>query len=668
MARVKTPPTATRPSDPKVAPGERAIVWLVAASAILLPIRMLAAQTVGFGDSEALYASYALHPQPAYLDHPGLVGLLARALGSGSAPTPLVTHTFTAIVVTLAPWLLVCAARAAGASWKQAATAGLAVAVVPEVCVGMFAMTPDLILYLCWVGALGFAALGLSYPSSSGGAAFALTMAGLLAGVGCAAKVSAITLVAALVLTFLSRDAREHARTPWPWIGIAVGLFVTAPIVLFEVRTGWPMIRHRLVDTQPGAGLSFRNAAALLLGQLVYLSPLVAVAAAVVARDLWKERGADATSQLLANATFVPLVILLPLCLWSRVAEPHWIAPALLALPIHAARRRTDGQMLLGKALARASIATAAALSLGVHAWVLLPGLLAWMPASYDSRLDIANELYGWPQVATAVRRVAAEERVPLTEGEDVAAVGPHWIVCAQLEAAIGPSVRVGCDDPLRDDFDDWMPRSRWKAANVLLYVSDNRFPDPDYDRLFPDRALKRESRVSVVRGGKVTRSFTIAVLPLRGAASFNLEHRRLTLRRQRGEPGVAQEGQIVLFVGVRRGQELVAVEDRVRAGHQAEHLRLARQRGAACGQAHARARHQDARRRDHADELERVDRGPARERRAGDRDERVDRDALGLRVHARELAQHLAAVVDALAHADDSAGADRNSGGADVT
>ena len=28
----------------------------------------------GFGDSEALYACYALHPQPAYLDHPALIG------------------------------------------------------------------------------------------------------------------------------------------------------------------------------------------------------------------------------------------------------------------------------------------------------------------------------------------------------------------------------------------------------------------------------------------------------------------------------------------------------------------------------------------------------------------------------------------------------------------
>ena len=67
-------------------------------TAVFLALRLVAASRVGFGDSEALYASYALHPQPAYLDHPGLVGLLARAVGGGTAPTPDRAHLFTAVI------------------------------------------------------------------------------------------------------------------------------------------------------------------------------------------------------------------------------------------------------------------------------------------------------------------------------------------------------------------------------------------------------------------------------------------------------------------------------------------------------------------------------------------------------------------------------------------
>src|SRR5207248_9764051 len=54
---------------------------LAAASAALLVARLFAAGRVGFGDSVALYACWAMHPQPAYLDDPGLAGILARAIG-----------------------------------------------------------------------------------------------------------------------------------------------------------------------------------------------------------------------------------------------------------------------------------------------------------------------------------------------------------------------------------------------------------------------------------------------------------------------------------------------------------------------------------------------------------------------------------------------------------
>jgi hypothetical protein len=279
------------------------------------------------------------------------------------------------------------------------------------------------------------------------------------------------------------------------------------------------MLRHRLVDTQAGAGVSLRNAGALILGQAVYLSPLVVAAAAIVARDLWRQRHADTTSALLANATFLPLAVLGPLCLWSRVAEPHWIAPALLALPLHAARRMSQGVALLSKRLTTATFATAGAISVAAHLWVLLPGLVDLMPASYDARLDIANELYGWPEVVSSVRRVVSEERVPLSEPDSLAVVGPHWIVCAQLQARLKADVPVGCAGPVRDDFDDWLPRARWQKADTVLYVSDDRFAEPDFDALFPDRVFKRETRVTILRGGKVTRVFTLAVLQLRGAA-----------------------------------------------------------------------------------------------------------------------------------------------------
>jgi hypothetical protein len=495
-----------------------ALYWLAGVSVVGLAARLVGATRVGFGDSEALYACYALHPQPAYVDHPGLVGMLASILGGGTSPTPLAAHVTTALAATAAPWAIVLAARALGANGHAALAAGLGFALVPEIAVGLFAMTPDLPLFFAWTLALALAGVGLAARPGTNRAAAALVVAGLSAGVACASKATGATLLAALLVTYFTPAARGHARTVWPWLGLAAGLVVVYPIALFEARTGWPMLRHRFVDTQHDAGLSLRNAGAIVFGQAAYLSPLVAIAAVRVGWDAWHARKDDCVSALLASATFVPLLALLPLCLWSRVAEPHWLAPALLALPLHYARC-TVPEKLLSRRFATWCTGTSGFLSASVYVWVLVPALVQVAPErAYDPKVDIANELYGWPDVIAAVRQVAAAEWVPLSTTDDLVVVGPHWTVCAQLHAALRTELPVGCADLERDDFDDWNPRSRWLGAETVLFVSDNRFI-VDTDALFPDHMKIRESRLGIVRGGKVARIFSIAVLQRRARA-----------------------------------------------------------------------------------------------------------------------------------------------------
>jgi hypothetical protein len=275
------------------------------------------------------------------------------------------------------------------------------------------------------------------------------------------------------------------------------------------------MLHHRLVDTQSSAGLSFRNTAALLAGQVAYLSPLVVWLAALGARELWRDRG-DCIGSMLLACCIVPLAGLLPICLWSRVAEPHWLAPALLALVPAAAR----ASRAPSRRLVVASCVLEAAMVASVHVWVLTTALLRFAPASYDARVDLANELYGWPEAARATRDEALAAWVPGSERGDVAIVGPHWVVCAQLEAALHgdlPDVPVGCDSPVRDDFDDWWPRTRWRRADAIVWVTDARFGPPPS---LPTHSLLRVRRVTIERGGRAGRVFTIAVLARRALAS----------------------------------------------------------------------------------------------------------------------------------------------------
>lgn len=511
---------------------------LAAVSVALLAVRLYAATRVGFGDSEALYACWAAHPQPAYLDHPGLVGLVARVIGEGAIPPPLRTHVVTSFAATLVPWLVYAVARAIGAEKKPALAAALVVALVPEIAVGLFALTPDLLLAPAWLGAIALASIGLSSPPRSSRAAGALLGAGLLAGVAAASKASGVLLFASLVVTYavVARSERPEApaaRSVWPWAGLLTGAIVLLPVVGYEAQKGFPMLRHRLVDTQADAGVALRNVGALLGGQLLYLSPVVAWVAIRIARDLVKTRARDATSILLFTSFALPLVPLVVLCLWSRVAEPHWIAPALLALPLAAARRPET----LGRRLVTAGAAVAAAFTVLAHAWVLTPLGAALMPSDADPKLDISSELYGWPTALDAVREQMKSAATPFDpEGREVVVVGPHWTVCAQLHAGL-PGVRVGCATPVPDDFDGWVPRDEWRSADHVLFVTDNRFGGDGGDQL-PLHVPLAQGRVSVVRGGRVARVFELYLYAREASTdAWPIPRRRTTTGSSRYQP-----------------------------------------------------------------------------------------------------------------------------------
>ncbi len=488
-------------------PRARELPAAVALSVVLLALRLRLANLVGFGDAEALYAAYALHPQPGYLDHPGLIGIVARLLGEGGAPTPLVAHQFTAVAATLVPWVGFAAARAAGAPRDRAYVSFFALALLPETSIGLFGLTPDLPLAALWLAALGAAAAALCSTAGSRTALAGLVLSGLFAGLAVMTKVTGVLLCLALAATVAGRSARAHLRTAAPYCGALAAIIVTAPLLLWEHANRFPLLTHRLVATQSTAGLSLRNVGALLGGQLLYVTPPFLWAAWLCLRGLWK-RPEDPVDRLLGLACIVPAVPLVLLCLWSRVAEPHWLGPAYLSLAVGAGRFDWPSKALRRSCMAIGLVAPAAAFVL-----VATPVLPELSGKGYRPRYDLVNDLYAWRH---GVRVVGEEVDRVRSEGYAPMIVGPHWTVCAQIHAALGAAVPVGCRTKEGDDFADWFPERQWAKAPVILYVTDDRFPR-DLAKEFPARDIVGVQSIDVFRGGRVVR--TIRVTRLERAA-----------------------------------------------------------------------------------------------------------------------------------------------------
>jgi hypothetical protein len=167
-----------------------------------------------------------------------------------------------------------------------------------------------------------------------------------------------------------------------------------------------------------------------------------------------------------------------------------------------------------------AALAVAALFTVAAHAWVLVPSAAKLRPDSADPKIDIASELYGWPTAIQAVKEQMAAAGTPFDpEGREVVVVGPHWTICAQLHAAL-PGVRVGCATPVRDDFDDWVPRDQWRKAEHVLFVTDNRYPGEGGEQL-PAHVKSSQSRVRILRGGRSARIFELYLYERRAQGSL---------------------------------------------------------------------------------------------------------------------------------------------------
>jgi hypothetical protein len=482
--------------------------WALACSLVLLGLRLRLAELVGFGDAEALYAAYALHPQPAYLDHPGLIGVLSRFIGDGAAPTALAAHRFTAFVSTAIPWVGVAAARATGTRDDRVYLTFFALALLPEMSVGLFGLTPDLPLAVLWLSSLACAALALRSAPGSRAALVGMMLAGLLAGLSITAKATGVLLAASIAVAVAGRGARAHLRTVGPYFGAVAAVIVVVPLALWERAQGYPLLSHRFVATQSGAGLSLRNAAGLVFGQLLYVTPPFLWQAARSLRELFQRRD-DPVDRLQFVASAVPAVPLAALCLWSRVAEPHWLGPAYLSLAVALPRLGPPHKWVTRSAVAIGVVAPIAAFVL-----VSTPLVPKLSGKGYRPRYDLVNDLYAWQAGLPLVRAELAEVT---SEGYAPVVVGPHWTVCAQLHAGLGASIPVGCRTHEGDDFAGWFPPRTWSDAPVILYVTDDRFPEPPAAQ-FPHRDVVRIQSAQIYRGGRVVR--TIRVARLERAAS----------------------------------------------------------------------------------------------------------------------------------------------------
>lgn len=500
---------------------------LLAATAAL---RLALATGLGPGNDEAYYYLYTVHPDWSYLDHPPGVGWVEAAglALSGGVVAPWSLRLGFVALGTVAALLLARlttrwfgpqAGRLAVAAWCATAYFGYVA--------GTFAL-PDGPLLACWLLALDRVAVALDRPERHG----AWLAAGVAWGGALLCKYHALLLppgVALYLLIAAPEVRRRCLRRPGPYLALAVGGLLFAPVVAWNATHEWASFAFQGGRAAgPGGWLPRPDRlAGFLAGQAAYLTPWMW---AFLAGALWRrirggrglsepsiagdsagrarphemssERGAGFDPERYLLCMALPPLVAFGMVACFRPVLPHWsLVGAVPLFPLLGADwgewarrdpfrvRRRVGAVLTAPVVVLAIVAVQA----------------RWGPCPVPG--DPTRELAGWDQVAGWL------DRGGWTDRPGTFLFTSSWYESGQLALATGrrrPD-RVGSLPVLcynahdARGFAHWSRPEPWVGRDGVLVVVDPCSTEPAaYDRWF--RRIEPLGALDVVRWGRTIR------------------------------------------------------------------------------------------------------------------------------------------------------------------
>lgn len=300
---------------------------------IALMFRLALAAGSGLGIDESYMVAASSHFAASYFDHPLASWWLE--LGSrhlfGSA-MPIVVRLPFVLLSGLSSWLLYLVSRRLFSEragfW---AVVAYSIAPVFSLAFGTWVL-PDGPLDAALLAFLYALIRALGLPNSKPAPGWWL-LAGLCAGLAMLSKYSAgLVLLGAALGVLLDPVGRRELARPWPWLGVALAVLLTAPIFIWNIQHHWVSL-----DYQGGRalGLRLRPFMPLIIwgGEALYVLPWLWVSMIWVMLCGFAAGPRLRSGWLLAWAGVLPVLLFALVGMWSHARILfHWAAPGYLML------------------------------------------------------------------------------------------------------------------------------------------------------------------------------------------------------------------------------------------------------------------------------------------------------------------------------------------------
>jgi 4-amino-4-deoxy-L-arabinose transferase-like glycosyltransferase len=385
-------------------------------------VRLTFGWAIGLGIDESYMVAAGRTLRLGYFDHPVMSWWLSAGAAHlfGSEAPLAVRLPFIALFAGSCGLMFLLTRQVISARAAVWAVAAFNLAPVFGVSTGGWVL-PD--------GPLVFALLGfalcLIHALQTGGRGWWLA-AGTAAGFALLSKYSASLVILGAVAGILIRpDWRRSLAGPWPWAAVALAALIFAPVVAWNMQTGWLSFAFQ---GSRAAASRFNPAGpfVVLAGSAAFLLPWIwAPALWAWGRTLRHDRG---YGFLLACMAAPPVLLFTVVALWSRQVLFHWPAPGyLFMLPLLGGALAAWENRLLRRIAAATAVLLVAALglvSLEVRTHVL--GL----------RGDPALQAVEWTGLRDALS-------VRGLQGQVIAAA--NWADMGKIDHALGQGADVIC-------------------------------------------------------------------------------------------------------------------------------------------------------------------------------------------------------------------------------
>jgi hypothetical protein len=471
-------------------------VYALAMILLTALLRLLMIGQVGLGDDEAHYWMWSKNLDWSYFDHPPLVAWIIAfftSIGGDHEFFVRVGAVLLFIVTSSAAYFL-----AAGLKDEKAGFYTVLFLNVAPVFsfLGSVLMVPDSSLGAAWLLFLFFFYKALQQEGFN--RYWFLT--GIALGAGFLSKYNAILLPgSALLYLLFSNKNRKWLLKKEPYLAIGIGLLFLIPVILWNARHDWAsfgfQLNHGLgTDHSFSLTLFFQ----ILGAEIGYISPVLFFLSliALILSGYYGLKRQDDTHLFLFFFGAPTLLLFNGVGSFHKIL-PHWPALGFVTGFISLSLWMNERGGL------RAWKIPAVIFGLLLTLIIPVQALFKWVPL--EAKIDVTNELYGWPAAAERVKRIQEE----MTSKEGVPFIYAHkFLIADQIGFYTKQGKGIYCFNEDKTQFDFWEDPEKLRGQNAI-FVTDNRYDiDPVQKFGANFQKIEKLAPLYIYRHGELIRTF----------------------------------------------------------------------------------------------------------------------------------------------------------------